>query len=124
MGNKNNNAKNTPVKGSAGKSEKGKDSHHSAEKGGNHKVKISEILVGSFKEAEMIEKELDKGVKFEDLAKKYSIDKSKASGGEIGSVEKSQVPEEIFDAAITLRINEYSDPIQIKRGYAIVKKVI
>ncbi len=89
------------------------------------KLKVRHILVQTFKQAEQISKELQKGAKFEDLARKYSIDTTcKADGGLLSSVEKSNVSEEFWDAATSLRINDISDPIEDKKGFHIIMRVL
>ncbi len=89
------------------------------------KLKVRHILVQTFKQAEQISKELQKGAKFEDLARKFSIDTTcKADGGLLSNVEKSNVSEEFWDAASSLRINDVSDPVEDKKGFHIIMRVL
>ncbi len=89
------------------------------------KLKVRHILVQTFKQAEQIIKELQKGAKFEDLARKYSIDTTcKADGGLLSNVEKNNVSEEFWDTASSLRINDVSDPVEDKKGFHIIMRVI
>jgi|SRR5271157_1011826 len=89
------------------------------------KLKVSHILVPTFKQAESIIKELESGAKFEDMARKYSIDATcKAQGGLLGTIEKNAVSEEFWDAASSLRTNEISDPIKDHKGFHIIKRSV
>jgi len=89
------------------------------------KIKVSHILVPTFKQAESIIKEMEKGAKFEDMAKKYSTDATcKAQGGLLGPIEKGTVSEEFWDAASSLRVNEISDPVQDHKGFHIIKRSV
>ncbi len=89
------------------------------------RLNVRHILVQSFKQAEQICKELEKGANFEDLARKYSIDSTcKAEGGLLSNIEKQNVSEEFWDTAVSLRINDISDPVEDKKGYHIIKRVL
>jgi len=89
------------------------------------KLKLNQIVVQSLKQADDIIKQLSKGGSFEELAKKFSIDSaSKAAGGALGSVEKKDVPIEIWDASLRLRVNELSDPIKAAKGIYIIKRTV
>ncbi len=93
--------------------------------GATSKIKVSHILVASFKQAEDIIKQLNSGAKFEDLAKKFSLDKTcKDNGGLLGIIEKTTVSEEVWDTAISLRINEVSDPVQDRKGFHVIKRTV
>ncbi len=103
----------------------GASSQHAGPHGGSLKLKVKHILVPTFKQAEQICKELEKGARFEDLARKYSIDTTcKAEGGLMSNVEKSNVSEEFWDAAVSLRVNDISDPVEDKKGYHIIMRVL
>jgi parvulin-like peptidyl-prolyl isomerase len=70
---------------------------------------------------EIIEK-LNKGEKFEELAKQFSDDFSKTKGGDIGFIVRSMMPPDFSDAAFSLKKGEYSkEPIKTTRGIYIVK---
>ncbi len=73
------------------------------------------------KAKEVIEK-LDKGEKFEDLAKKYSDHHSKMKGGDIGWAVPALLPPEFSDVAFTLEEGEYNkEPIKTAKGVFIIK---
>ncbi len=93
--------------------------------GATMKLKVRHILVPTFKQAEQICKELEKGAKFEDLAKKYSTDPTcKAQGGLLSNIEKTSVSEEFWDAASSLRVNGVSDPVQDKKGFHVIQRIV
>lgn len=83
---------------------------------------VSHILVKDQKTANDIVAQLNKGAKFADLAKKYSIDPgSKAKGGDLGWSDGSNyVPE--FTAAIqTLQKGKYTTtPVKSQFGYHVI----
>ena len=71
---------------------------------------------------EIIEK-LNKGDKFEELAKQYSEDFSKQKGGEVGYIVRVMMPQEYSDAAFSLKKGEYTkEPVNVPgRGIHIIK---
>lgn len=71
---------------------------------------------------EVIEK-LNKGAKFEDLAKEYSEDGSASSGGKLGRFSHKKMVPEFETAAFKLKENEYSKtPVKSEFGYHIILK--
>lgn len=74
-------------------------------------------------EAKDIIKKLDKGEKFEDLAKKYSKDGSAEAGGKLGKFAHKTMVEEFEVAAYKLKEGEYSKaPVKTQFGYHIILK--
>lgn len=74
------------------------------------------------KQAEDILKQLKKGAKFEDLAKKYSQDPgTKDKGGDLGWIVKGQTVAEFEKAAFSLPKNQISDLIKTQYGFHIIK---
>ena len=59
-------------------------------------------------------KQLDDGVDFAELAKKYSQDSKKDKGGDWGWVERKALIPELADVAFSLKPSEYSQPIKLK----------
>jgi peptidyl-prolyl cis-trans isomerase SurA len=92
-------------------------------------IHFAEILVSTEKykpeEAEKrakdAEAELKGGAKFKEVVKKYSDDPSADQGGDIGFMKTSAIAPAITAAVSKLEVNEYSDPIQVKSGYLILK---
>ena len=76
------------------------------------------------KEAEDIIKKLDKGEKFEDLAKKYSDDEGTASEGGKLTVTYGSVVDEFWEGANELKDGEYSKkPVKSEYGYHIIYRI-
>ena len=74
-------------------------------------------------QAKEIIKKLDKGAKFEDLAKEYSKDSSASDGGNLGYFNRGEMTSEFEDAVVPLKVNEYTkEPVKTKYGYHIILK--
>ncbi len=72
--------------------------------------------------AKSIIKELSGGKSFDGLAKKYSDDFSKKTGGDIGWISKGMRGPEFSDAAFKLKEDEYSkEPVVIRNAVYIIK---
>lgn len=69
-------------------------------------------------------KKLDKGSKFEELAKENSADSTASDGGLFANFTKSQVVSEFWDASVALKDGEYSKtPVKTQYGYHIILRV-
>jgi len=88
-------------------------------------IKVRHILVDDEKTANEIKAQLDKGAKFEDLAKKYSKDTASANnGGDLGWIDyqgRKQFVPEFTKALDTLKVKEISKPIKTEYGYHIIQ---
>jgi len=85
------------------------------------RVRARHILVSTKEEAEKILKELKKGAKFEDLARKYSKDGSKEFGGDLGYFTFDEMVPEFSKAAFALKVGEVSRPVKTEYGWHIIK---
>ena len=96
------------------------------------RYKVRHILIQitpseeSMKETELkalnILEEIDKGLSFEEAAKKYSEDPgSKDNGGYLGFVPRGTFVKEFEKAAFTLAINTISKPIKTQFGFHIIE---
>lgn len=102
-----------------------------------YNIKLSHILISTAEDpegkkkkrsdkdakalAEKVQKELEDGKKFSDLAKKYSDDPgSKKQGGDMEGTPDQWVPE-FSKAAVKSPIDKISDPIKSDYGYHIIK---
>ncbi len=76
------------------------------------------------KEAEKIIEKLDKGEKFDKLAKEYSDDEATASnGGDLGYFSYDEMVEEFSKATKDLKVDEYTKtPVKTEYGYHIILK--
>lgn len=89
---------------------------------GQKEVKASHILVDTEEKAKEIKKKLNKGAKFEALAKEFSKDEgSKSNKGELGYVMKGQLVPEFESKAFSMKKNEVSDPVKTQFGWHIIK---
>ncbi len=85
-------------------------------------VHARHILVKTKEEAEAIIKRLEKGEKFEDIAKKSSTDGSAATGGDLGYFSRGQMVKPFEDAAFSLKVGEYTKkPVESPFGWHIIK---
>ncbi|HLJ38687.1 MAG TPA: peptidyl-prolyl cis-trans isomerase [Steroidobacteraceae bacterium] len=81
------------------------------------------ILVATEPFAEKVIQRLDRGEKFEDLAKVESMDPSKNNGGDIGWL-RGGMPPEIMNALAGLKPGEYAKkPVQTQYGWHILQLV-
>lgn len=81
------------------------------------------ILVATEPFAEKVIQRLDRGEKFEDLAKVESMDPSKTNGGDIGWL-RGGMPPEIMNALAGLKPGEYAKkPVQTQYGWHILQLV-
>ncbi|PAD66702.1 peptidylprolyl isomerase [Bacillus sp. 7586-K] len=84
---------------------------------------LSQIIVNTKAEANKMVDELSGGSSFEALAIENSIDEfSDPSGGDIGFISKNNeyVPDDYINVAKTLKPGEWSEPIKVENGYAIL----
>jgi foldase protein PrsA len=84
---------------------------------------LSHIIVKTEKEAKDTKKELDQGSSFSALAMEKSIEEFSANqGGDLGfiSEDDDRYPVSYLTNAKRLEPGEWSDPIEVKNGYAII----
>ncbi|WP_059172922.1 peptidylprolyl isomerase [Bacillus sp. FJAT-27445] len=87
-------------------------------------IKARHILVKDEATAKTVKEKLDKGGKFEDLAKEYSTDTgSAAQGGDLGWFRPGtgKMVEEFDVAAAKLKKGETSEPVKSEFGYHIIQ---
>jgi peptidyl-prolyl cis-trans isomerase C len=95
-----------------------------AGKPGEEEVHARHILVDSEAKAKDIIAQLDKGAKFEDLAKKYGDpkDASTQQGGDLGFFKKGDMMPEFSTAAFGLKVNEYTHtPVHTHYGWHVIQ---
>ncbi|HEY1724314.1 MAG TPA: peptidylprolyl isomerase [Steroidobacteraceae bacterium] len=82
------------------------------------------ILVSSQDAAQKIIDELKKGAKFEDLAKKDSIDSSKEQGGDLGWFSPANMVKPFADAVVQLKKGEITQtPVQSQYGWHVIQLI-
>lgn len=80
------------------------------------------ILVATEQFADKLVGELEKGAKFEDVAKRESMDSSKSNGGDLGWFTTDRMVKPFSDAIVSLKPGEYTHkPIQTQYGWHIIK---
>ena len=85
-------------------------------------VHARHILVKDEATAKDVITKLNKGGNFNDLAKQYSIDPSKAQGGDLGYVTRDQMVKEFGDALFAMKKGEVSKtPVKSQFGYHVIK---
>ena len=67
--------------------------------------------------------ELKAGQKFSEVAKKYSDGSGADQGGDLGMMKEGTLAADVAPVVAKLDINEFSNPIQTKYGYLILKVV-
>jgi peptidyl-prolyl cis-trans isomerase C len=83
--------------------------------------KARHILVKTEDEAKKLIAELGKGAKFEDLAKKHSLDPSKDQGGDLGWFSAGQMVEPFSKAVEALEKGKYTQaPVQTQFGWHVI----
>ena len=96
--------------------EQNKDKFKSGEQ-----IRASHILVKTEKEAMDILTQLKAGGKFEELAKKSSVDSSSAKGGDLGWFGKGSMVPAFEKAALALKEGQISDVVKSDFGFHIIK---
>jgi peptidyl-prolyl cis-trans isomerase C len=82
------------------------------------------ILVATEPFAQKVVDRLQKGEKFEDLAKKESMDSSKDNGGDLGWFTPDKMVKPFSDAVLSLKPGEYTHkPIQTQYGWHVIELV-
>lgn len=85
---------------------------------------LSQIIVKTEAEAEKSLKELSQGSSFSTMAMERSIDEFSANdGGDIGYIteDDDRYPLDYVLTAKTLKAGEWSKPVKVEQGYAIIK---
>ncbi len=87
-------------------------------------VDARHILVYSHEEAEEMLRLLNNGADFVDLAREYSEDFGSAEqGGNLGYFAVGEMLPEFEDAAFSLAVGQYSEPVESIYGYHIIEVV-
>jgi peptidyl-prolyl cis-trans isomerase C len=82
------------------------------------------ILVATQAAGQQVIVELKKGAKFEDVAKKESIDSSKEQGGDLGWFSPSNMVKPFADAVATLKKGETTQaPVQSQYGWHVIQLI-
>jgi peptidyl-prolyl cis-trans isomerase C len=82
------------------------------------------ILVATEPFAQRVVERLQKGEKFDDLAKKESMDTSKDNGGDLGWFTPDRMVKPFADAVVALKPGDYTHtPVQTQYGWHVIQLV-
>lgn len=82
------------------------------------------ILVATEPFAQKVIERLQKGEKFEDVARKESMDSSKDNGGDLGWFTPDKMVKPFADAIVSLKPGEYTHkPVQTQYGWHVIELV-
>ncbi|HET9390267.1 MAG TPA: peptidylprolyl isomerase [Steroidobacteraceae bacterium] len=82
------------------------------------------ILVATEPFAQKVIQQLEKGAKFEDVAKRESMDASKDNGGDLGWFTPDRMVKPFSDAVVALKPGEYTHkPVQTQYGWHVIELV-
>lgn len=88
----------------------------------NEQVRARHILVETEDEAKAVIDRINKGEKFEDLAKELSTDTgSGANGGDLDYFSYTDMVQPFSEAAFSLEIGRISEPVQSEFGYHVIE---
>jgi foldase protein PrsA len=84
---------------------------------------FAHILVKTEQEAKDIKAKIDKGAKFEDMAKQYGTDGTKDNGGDLGyyAYDTQELIPEFMEGAKKVKEGEVSEPVKTSFGYHLIK---
>lgn len=82
------------------------------------------ILVATEPFAQQVVQRLEKGDKFEDVAKKESMDSSKDNGGDLGWFTPDRMVKQFAEAVVELKPGDYTHkPVQTQYGWHVIQLV-
>ena len=88
----------------------------------NETVRASHILVATEEEAKAVIDRLNKGEKFEDLAKELSVDTaSGVNGGDLDYFLYTDMVQPFSEAAFAMEIGQVSEPVKSDFGYHVIE---
>ena len=85
-------------------------------------ISASHILVDQEFEVQDIQKKLEEGISFEQLAADFSKCPSGRDGGSLGSFGKGMMVKPFEDAAFALEVGETSGAVKTQFGYHLIKR--
>ncbi|MBX3018821.1 MAG: peptidylprolyl isomerase [Bdellovibrionaceae bacterium] len=85
-------------------------------------VHVSHILVAQKYQAEDLERRLQEGADFEELARKHSSCPSSARGGDLGAVDDRRLVDDFREALEPLAVGQISGPVRTRFGYHLIRR--
>jgi len=89
----------------------------------NGQIRVRHILVEQQYEVGDIQRKLDQGEAFEELARKFSRCPSAKGGGDLGFFGRGRMVESFDEAAFALEIGEISKPVKTRFGYHLIQRI-
>lgn len=89
----------------------------------NEKISACHILVDQEYEIKDLQRKLEEGVAFEELAKDFSNCGSAKDGGFLGEFTKGMMVAPFEKAAFALEVNQISEPVKTQFGYHLIKRL-
>jgi TonB family protein len=86
-------------------------------------ITLSEIICKNNSDADKVYNRLISGESFEELARSYSISKSRFIGGYLGSVDIQHYTNDIRNALSKLKVNQITKPLEYGDAFAIFKRL-
>lgn len=86
-------------------------------------VRLSLVKVNDLGEAKRIRSEIERGARFEDMARKYPGGHREPGGGETGWVSIDSFPGDIAKEIARIRAGSFAGPIKGKEGYYLIKVI-
>jgi len=80
-----------------------------------------EVVAAAQAKANQVYTQLQKGAKFDDLAKQYSDGPTSANGGDLEYFKRGTMSKELEQQVFALKAGEYTKPIQTNQGFVILK---
>ena len=84
-------------------------------------VRASHILVKTEEEAKNLYDEIKNGASFAKLAEEKSLCPSGQNGGDLGFFGKGMMVKPFEDAAFSLNVGEFSQPVQTQFGWHLIQ---
>ncbi|HSB75063.1 MAG TPA: peptidylprolyl isomerase, partial [Terriglobales bacterium] len=72
-------------------------------------------------EANQLYEQIQKGAKFDDVARQYSQGPTAAQGGDLGYFKRGTLAKELEDVTFGMKAGEVTKPIRTKQGFVILK---
>lgn len=87
------------------------------------KITAAHILVNHEYEAKDIQRKLERGESFEQLARDYSLCPSSKEGGLLGEFGRGKMVPSFEKAAFALAVGELSQPVRTPFGFHLIKRL-
>jgi peptidyl-prolyl cis-trans isomerase SurA len=88
---------------------------------GKEQAQDAEQIAAAEAKAKQVLAEIQNGVAFEDVAKKYSDGPSAAQGGDLGYFKRGSMARELEDRTFAMKPGEVTDVIRTKQGFVVLK---